>query len=68
MAYQQPISTFDSQPHQSSDRPANIDLVEEVRRRWVSIASYYVAQSRDYCESSTADGWLDVAQESSLIN
>ena len=68
MAHQQPVSIFDSQPHQAPDRPASTDLVEEVRCRWVSIASYYVAQSLECSESATADGWLDAAQEYSLAN
>lgn len=37
------------------DATVRFDMVEEVRRRWVSIAAYYIAQRRDFEQRAGLD-------------
>ena len=41
------------------DAAAPFDMVEEVRRRWVSIAAYYIAQRRNFEQGAELDDWLE---------
>lgn len=43
-----------------------LDITEEVRRRWVSIAAYHVSQREAFLKNTMPDGWLDEELDSSL--
>lgn len=42
------------------DATVRFDMAEEVRRRWVSIAAYYVAQRRSFEQGADLDDGLEV--------
>ena len=43
-----------------------LDMTEEVRRRWVSIAAHHVSQREVFLKNTMPDGWLDEELDSSL--
>lgn len=43
-----------------------MDIAEEVRQRWVSIAAYHVSQREAFLKSIVPDGWLDAELDSHL--
>jgi len=63
MAYEQPKNFNESQPVAQSGTQASIEMAEEVRRRWVGIASYYVAQRKRFLQTTMPAGWLDVERD-----
>lgn len=63
MAYEQPRNLNEPQPATQNGEQARIDMAEEVRRRWVAIASYYVAQRERFVQKTRPAGWLDVERD-----
>ncbi|MDR1708421.1 MAG: hypothetical protein LBS70_01735 [Candidatus Accumulibacter sp.] len=54
-------------PDETAGHANAIDLAEEVRRRWVSIASYYVSQRQDSLWSAEPDDWRDTDSDSGFL-
>jgi hypothetical protein len=54
-------------PDDAAGQANAIDLAEEVRRRWISIASYYVAQRQDSLWSAESDDWRETDSDANLL-
>jgi hypothetical protein len=51
--------------HSATNRQESLmDIAEEVRQRWVSIAVYHVSQQEAFLKSIIPDGWLDAELDS----
>ena len=66
MAYEQPRNLSETQSVTQNGVQAGMEMAEEVRRRWLAIASHYVAQRNRFLQTTMPAGWLDVERDISV--